>query len=176
MNSFVYRVPTEVIFGKKTEEQIGDILEKKEKKRAVLVYGSDRVKNSGLLGLIESKLDDKGIVYLEIGGDVETLPVAVLPPNEMDERAVPRLVREHEQALLGLELHVEVDVHIDAVTVRRRRVKTFVPYGDKVKTHEQRADERHLHEELLSILRKELFDLPLLPRELVVRRVAFCLN
>ena len=74
MNSFVYRVPTEVIFGKKTEEQIGDILEKYGKKRAVLVYGSDRVKNSGLLGLIESKLDDKGIAYLEIGG-VQANPI-----------------------------------------------------------------------------------------------------
>ena len=68
MNSFVYRVPTEVIFGKKTEEQIGEILAKYGKKRAALVFGSDRVKKSGLLGLIESKLDEKGIAYIEIGG------------------------------------------------------------------------------------------------------------
>ena len=68
MNSFTYRVPTEVIFGRKTEDQIGEILTRYGKKRAVLVFGSDRVKTSGLLLAIEKKLADKGIEYIEIGG------------------------------------------------------------------------------------------------------------
>ena len=67
MDNFKFYAPTEVIFGKDTENETGETAAKYGKK-ALLVYGKGSVVKSGLLGRVEKSLTDAGIEYKEFGG------------------------------------------------------------------------------------------------------------
>lgn len=68
MQNFVQYAPTEVIFGKNTEEQTGSQVEKWGGSRVLIVYGGGSVVRSGLLERVEKSLKSKEIVYEEFGG------------------------------------------------------------------------------------------------------------
>lgn len=68
MQNFVQYAPTEVIFGKDTEEQTGSQVKKWGGSRALIVYGGGSVVRSGLLERVEKSLKSKKIVYEEFGG------------------------------------------------------------------------------------------------------------
>lgn len=70
MYNFNYYTPTEVIFGKGSEEQVGALVQKQQSKKVLIHYGSGSVKRSGLLGRIKESLDAAGITYVELGGVV----------------------------------------------------------------------------------------------------------
>lgn len=84
MYNFNYYTPTEVVFGKVTEEKTGAMLKKYGAKKVLLHYGSGSVIRSGLLDRIKKSLDEQEIAYAELGGVV---------PN-------PRLTKVYE----GIEL------------------------------------------------------------------------
>lgn len=67
MDNFRYCAPTEVIFGKGAENQIGETAGKFGKK-ALLVYGKGSVEKSGLLSRIEESLTAAGISFREFKG------------------------------------------------------------------------------------------------------------
>ena len=71
MENFVQYAPTEIVFGKKTEEKAGEEVKKWGGTNVLVVFGSDRVKKNGLLGRVEQSLSDQGILFREFGG---TLP------------------------------------------------------------------------------------------------------
>lgn len=85
MNNFNFFAPTEVVFGKETESQTGELVEKYGGKKVLLHYGSGSVIRTGLLDRIKKSLDESGISYVELGGVV---------PN-------PRLSKVHEGIELG---------------------------------------------------------------------------
>lgn len=68
MQSFEYYAPTEVIFGKGSEEKTGEAVKKWGGSRVFLVYGGGSVKRNGLLARIEERLDESGIAWREFGG------------------------------------------------------------------------------------------------------------
>lgn len=68
MQNFVQYAPTEVIFGKDTEQQTGSQVKKWGGSRALIVYGGGSVVRSGLLERVEKSLKSKEIVYEEFGG------------------------------------------------------------------------------------------------------------
>ena len=68
MQNFVQYAPTEVIFGKDTEEQTGSQVKKWGGSRALIVYGGGSAVRSGLLERVEKSLKSKEIVYEEFGG------------------------------------------------------------------------------------------------------------
>lgn len=68
MQNFVQYAPTEVVFGKDTEEQTGSQVKKWGGSRALIVYGGGSVVRSGLLERVEKSLKSKEIVYEEFGG------------------------------------------------------------------------------------------------------------
>ncbi len=68
MQNFTYHTPTKVIFGKGTADKTGEEAKSAGASRALLVYGSDRVRKSGLLGQVEASLDAAGIAYDSFGG------------------------------------------------------------------------------------------------------------
>lgn len=68
MQNFVQYAPTEVIFGKNTEEQTGSRVKKWGGSRVLIVYGGGSVVRSGLLERVEKSLKSKEIVYEEFGG------------------------------------------------------------------------------------------------------------
>lgn len=70
MNNFTYYTPTKVIFGKDTENQVGDMVKAQMCKKVLLHYGTGSVKRTGLLDRIKKSLDEEKINYIELGGAV----------------------------------------------------------------------------------------------------------
>lgn len=67
MRDFVYFNPVKVIFGRDKSAGIGEIV-KPFGKKALLVYGKESIKKSGLHSLIIEKLNQNGIEVIEHGG------------------------------------------------------------------------------------------------------------
>ncbi|WP_044916607.1 iron-containing alcohol dehydrogenase [Butyrivibrio sp. WCE2006] len=67
MDNFKYYAPTEVIFGKDVETQIGETARNVGKK-ALLVYGKGSVIKSGLMDRVKKSLSESGVEFLEFGG------------------------------------------------------------------------------------------------------------
>lgn len=68
MKSFIYWVPTEVIFGKDAEVQTATAIKKNGGKRICVIYGGGSVVRSGLLHKIEENLKEEQLDYMVIGG------------------------------------------------------------------------------------------------------------
>lgn len=68
MNNFNFCSPTEFIFGRDTQKQTGAALARYGASKVMIVYGSDRIKKSGLLPEIEASLTQAGIEFVEFGG------------------------------------------------------------------------------------------------------------
>ena len=69
-NNFNYYSPTEVFFGKGTHKSVGSYIKKYGGTRVVVVYGSERVVKSGLMGEITDSMKEEGIVFELLGGVV----------------------------------------------------------------------------------------------------------
>ncbi len=69
MLNFVYDNKTEIIFGKDTETQVGE-LTKRFGKKVLLHYGSGSIKKYGLYNKIINSLNESNIDYIELGGVV----------------------------------------------------------------------------------------------------------
>ncbi len=67
MKDFEFCFPTKVIFGRDAQLRIGEFAAKYGT-RAMLLYGSQRVKSSGLLPTIASQLTERKIWFTEFGG------------------------------------------------------------------------------------------------------------
>ena len=70
MYNFNYYTPTEVVFGKNTEDQCGELVKEQGCKKVLIHYGSGSVRRSGLLDKVKASLDDAEVDYLELGGAV----------------------------------------------------------------------------------------------------------
>ncbi len=70
MFNFRYYTPTEVLFGKGTEEQTGAMVKKYHGTKVLIHYGGGSVIRSGLLDKVKASLDREGIGYVELGGVV----------------------------------------------------------------------------------------------------------
>lgn len=70
MQNFNYFTPTKIVFGKNTEQQVGELIQAQHCKKVLIHYGSQSAKKSGLLDRIKASLDNAGIAYIELGGVV----------------------------------------------------------------------------------------------------------
>ncbi len=68
MENFEFYVPTKIIFGKKTEEKIGEILKKDNIKKVLFVYGKESIKKIGLYDRVVNSLKNAGIEFIEHSG------------------------------------------------------------------------------------------------------------
>lgn len=68
MKNFVQYAPTEIVFGKGTENEIGRLTAKWGGSRVLIIYGGGSVKRSGLLSKVEEELKKEKIVFEELGG------------------------------------------------------------------------------------------------------------
>ena len=68
MHNFTYWSPTEVVFGKDTEQQVAHYVKKYGGSKVLLVYGGGSVKQSGLLDQVIGLLEEAGLAYAEFGG------------------------------------------------------------------------------------------------------------
>jgi len=67
MIDFDFVSPTKLFFGKGKENLVGEIVASYGFHRVLIVYGSKRIEN-GLLPLVESKLKERGIEFMRLGG------------------------------------------------------------------------------------------------------------
>jgi alcohol dehydrogenase YqhD (iron-dependent ADH family) len=67
MKNFIFQNKTKIIFGKDTEKSVGKECSKIGK-RALVHYGSDRIKKNGLLDTVAASLKAEGISFVEVGG------------------------------------------------------------------------------------------------------------
>ncbi len=74
MNNFTFYSPTEFVFGRSTESQVGDLCLKHGASRVMIIYGGGSVVRSGLLDRVKSALTAAGITFTEMGG-VQPNPV-----------------------------------------------------------------------------------------------------
>ena len=68
MNSFTYQVPTQVIFGKGTQEQAGEAVRAHGGSRVLLIYGGGSAVKSGLVAQVEQSLQQAGLTVHTLGG------------------------------------------------------------------------------------------------------------
>ena len=70
MFHFNYYAPTQVVFGKGTEEKTGELVKAQNCKKVLIHYGSGSVKRTGLLDRVKQALEKEDIAYTELGGVV----------------------------------------------------------------------------------------------------------
>lgn len=74
MKSFTYHNPTRIEFGKGKEKNIGQYISEYGVKKVLIVYGSERIKKSGLFDTVTKSLTDHNISFEALGG-VQSNPV-----------------------------------------------------------------------------------------------------
>lgn len=74
MKNFDCRIPTRILFGEDTENQVGELVREYGFHKILLHYGGGSVKKNGLLDRVKASLDAAGIRYAELGG-VQANPV-----------------------------------------------------------------------------------------------------
>lgn len=77
MNNFTFYSPTEFVFGKGTEQNVGELCAKYGAKRVMIVYGGGSVVRSGLLDKVKESLSGMGLEFCELGG---------VQPNPIDTK------------------------------------------------------------------------------------------
>jgi hypothetical protein len=70
MKDFHFYAPTEIVFGRESEEQIAGLVKKHNGKKILIHYGGQSAKRSGLLDKVKNQLADAGIDCCELGGVV----------------------------------------------------------------------------------------------------------
>lgn len=68
MKNFIYDAPTKVIFGEKTEFEVGKELKSRGAKNVLLHYGSERMVKDNTIGDIVKCIEDEGIKVFTLGG------------------------------------------------------------------------------------------------------------
>ncbi len=70
MKDFVYYAPTEVVFGRESEQQTGAMVKKHGGKNVLVHYGGQSAVRSGLLDVVVNSLKSEGLNYTLLGGVV----------------------------------------------------------------------------------------------------------
>ena len=70
MTDFHFFTPTEIVFGKSSEEQLASLLNKYGAHKILIHYGGGSAERSGLLPKIRTMLDGAGMAFVELGGVV----------------------------------------------------------------------------------------------------------
>ncbi|XMB71726.1 iron-containing alcohol dehydrogenase [Mycoplasmatota bacterium WC30] len=70
MMNFSYYSPTEFLFGKDTENKVGNLLKSYKAKKVLVHYGSGSIKRSGLFDRVIKAIEEVNIEYVELGGVV----------------------------------------------------------------------------------------------------------
>ena len=68
MQAFTHYTPTEIVFGKASEDRVAELAKKYHGSRVFVVYGGGSVVKSGLLGRVTGTLEAAGLKVETIGG------------------------------------------------------------------------------------------------------------
>lgn len=70
MDKFQFHAPTQIVFGKDTEAQVGELCKKYGAHKVLVHFGGQSAKKSGLLDRVCHSLQDAGLEYVLLGGVV----------------------------------------------------------------------------------------------------------
>ncbi len=70
MQNFTYYTPTKIVFGKDSENQVGNLLKQAGAKKVLIHYGGQSAKKSGLLDTVCEQCNAENIPYILLGGVV----------------------------------------------------------------------------------------------------------
>ena len=70
MFGFEYYTPTRVIFGKGSENRVGELVQEYGAQKVLIHYGGQSAVKSGLLDRVKAALDASGVPHVELGGVV----------------------------------------------------------------------------------------------------------
>ena len=70
IKDFNFYAPTRVVFGRKSEKKIGELVASNGGKKVLIHYGGGSAQRSGLLDVVRGQLRDAGIAFCELGGVV----------------------------------------------------------------------------------------------------------
>ena len=87
MTNFDYYAPTKVVFGKGTENQVGELVKEQGCSKVLVHYGSGSVIKSGLLDRILQALDKAGVSYVSLGGVVPNPRLSLVYEGTVQEGA-----------------------------------------------------------------------------------------
>lgn len=96
MQNFHFYLPTEICFGRETETETGRLVKQHGGRKALVVYGGQSARKSGLLDRIKESLEDAGISYAEWGG------VSPNPRLSHAKAGVELAIREGVDFILGV--------------------------------------------------------------------------
>ena len=65
MQNFEYYTPTRVLFGRGTQQKVGEIIKEYGYKKVLLHYGGGSIKRSGLYDTVTASLRESGIDFIE---------------------------------------------------------------------------------------------------------------
>lgn len=68
MTDFEFYSPTQFVFGKQTEQKVGQLAKQYGATKALVVYGGGSARKSGLLDRVFKSLEEAGVAYVEMGG------------------------------------------------------------------------------------------------------------
>ncbi len=77
MNNFIFYSPTEFVFGRETEQKVGNLCMEYGAKKVMIVYGGGSVVRSGLLERVKASLTSAGVEACELSG---------VQPNPIDTK------------------------------------------------------------------------------------------
>ena len=70
MKDFNFYAPTQVVFGRESEEKLPQLIQQYGGQKVLVHYGGGSARRSGLLDKVEHLLSEAGIPYVELGGVV----------------------------------------------------------------------------------------------------------
>lgn len=68
--NFNYYSPTEVIFGKDTQNKVGELVKREKATKVLIHYGGQSAKKNGVLDQVSASLKEAGVEFVELGGVV----------------------------------------------------------------------------------------------------------
>ncbi len=90
MENFNFYSPTEFVFGKETEREVGHLLKRFNANKVLLHYGGGSIIKSGLYDRVVKALNDENIDYVELGG---------VRPNPIDSLVYEGIKLSREEAV-----------------------------------------------------------------------------
>lgn len=117
MNDFQLHLPTNYVFGRGVENQVGGLTRATGAEKVLIVYGGGSVVRSGVLDRVEASLADAGLPFLELEG---------VRPNPTDDKV-------RQGILLCREKHIDFLLAVGGGSVidTAKAIAIGVPYdGD----------------------------------------------
>lgn len=96
MNNFTYYTPTKVVFGKKTEEQCGELIKTAGGTRVLIHFGGKSAIKSGLIDKVCTTLEKVGLTFVKLGGVVPN------PQLSLVREGISLCKKEHVDFILAV--------------------------------------------------------------------------